>query len=231
MDKRVLLTQPSSPVPKDFVALAGRWCANYSVTLLNFVWQGYDLLLNDLPAGINDKDLERSITESLELRIRKVMEGYEPYDIHLYIQHEPGEREKMSSPPARPKQYDLAFKLYDQERIMWPIEAKVLETDGAIKEYKKDLNNEFLTCQYAPFSSEGAMLGYLLKGNPNNVFRNLEKKIPCTLTTHPNFQNRPCKMSDHVRKVEAGKPYPSQFRCYHLILEFPGITRQSHKKA
>ncbi len=221
MDERVLLTQPGSPIPTDFVALAGHWCANYSTNLLGFVWQGYDLLLNELPAGINDKDLERSICESLELRIRRTMSGYEPFD----IQHEPSERETMLQPPARAKQYDLAFKLRAQEWIMWPLEAKVLETDGAVKYYKKDVNDEFLTCRYAPFSSEGAMLGYLLKGSVENVFRNLEEKIPCSLTAHPDFPNRPCKMSDHVRQVEAGKPYPSNFRCYHLILEFSGMSR------
>ena len=65
-------------IPIDFVALAGRWCANYSAILLNFVWQGYDRLLRELPAGIDEKDLERSITESLERRIQDVMSGYEP---------------------------------------------------------------------------------------------------------------------------------------------------------
>lgn len=225
MDDRVLLTQPSSPIPTDFVALAGRWCANYSTNLLSFVWQGYDLLLKELPAGINDKDLERSICESLELRIRRVMSGYEPFD----IQHEPSERETMLQPPARAKQYDLAFKLRAQEWIMWPLEAKVLETDGAVNDYKNDVNNEFLVCRYAPFSSEGAMLGYLLKGSVENVFRNLEEKIPCSLAAHPDFQNRPCKMSDHIRQVEAGKPYPANFRCYHLILEFSGISRWKNR--
>ena len=226
MGERVLLTQPSNPVPMDFVALADRWCADYSTRLLNFVWQGYDLLVKELPAAIDGQDLERSITEALELRIRNVMSGYEPF----VIQHGPYERETKMPPPAQPPQYDLAFKLFAQERIMWPLEAKVLETDGAVSDYKNDVNNQFLTCRYAPFSSEGAMLGYLLKGRPENVFRNLEEKIPCSLTAHPDFKNRSCKMSDHVRQVEAGKPYPSRFRCYHLILEFPRTTRQKRKK-
>lgn len=227
MDERVLLTQPSDPVPIDFVALANRWCAGHAARLLGFVWQGYDLLLKELPAGINNKDLERSITESLAERIRRVMSGDEPF----YIEHGPYERETMKPPPAQPPQYDLAFKLRAQEWIMWPLEAKPLETDGAVSEYKNDVNNEFLTCRYAPFSSEGAMLGYLLKGRPENVFCALEEKIPCSLVIHPDFEDRPCKVSDHVRQVESGKPYPSQFRCYHLILEFPGIARQKSKKA
>ncbi len=222
MDDRVLLTQPGSPIPKDFVVLANRWSADYSTNLLRFIWQGYDLLLRELPAGINDKDLERSITESLVERIRREMSGSEPF----YIEHGPYERETMKQLGAQPPQYDLAFKLRDdREGIMWPIEAKVLETDGAVNNYKNDVNEQFLSCRYAPFSSEGAMVGYLLKGSVENVFRNLEDKIPCSLAAHPDFQDRPCKMSDHIRQVEVGKPYPSHFRCYHLILEFSGISR------
>jgi hypothetical protein len=213
-------------IPTDFVALAGRWCANFSVILLNFVWHGYDHLLKDLPAGIDERDLERSITESLELRIQDVMSGYEPYT----IQHGPYERETMKSPPAQPPQYDLAFKLRKKEWIMWPLEAKVLETDGAVGDYKNDVTNEFLTCRYAPFSSEGAMLGYLLAGTTENVFRNLEEKISCVLATHPEFPDRPCRMSDHSRNVDVGKPYPAAFRCYHLILEFSRLARHRRRR-
>jgi hypothetical protein len=222
MDERVLLTQPSSPVPIDFVALAHRWCDNYSSRLLSFVWQGYDLLLKECRMVIDERDLERSITEALALRIHDAMSGYEPF----VIQHGSYERETMMPPPAQPPQYDLAFKLYAQEQIMWPLEAKKLKTDGAVNDYKNDVRNQFLTCRYAPFSSEGAMLGYLLEGSPEKVFLNLEKKIPCSLSTHPDFKNRPCKMSVHIRQVETGKSYPKRFRCYHLILEFPKITRQ-----
>jgi hypothetical protein len=211
---------PTGSIPADFVALAGRWCANHSRILLEFVWQGYLGLLAELPAGVNKRDLERSITESLERRIRDVMSGDEPY----WIQHNPYERETMLS-SGQPPQYDLAFILRAEERIMWPLEAKVLKTDGAVSAYVKDVNNEFLRCRYAPFSSEGVMLGYLLSGTPGKVFSNLAAKIPCVLIAHPDFPSRPCKMSDHSRQVIPGKSYPVHFRCYHLILEFQGVVR------
>ena len=168
--------------PSEFVSLAGRWCANQSALLLAFVWQGYDLLVAELPAGTNPKDLERSITQSFELRIRKVMSGDEPFD----IQHSPRERETMKS-RGQPPEYDLAFVLRADERIMWPLEAKVLETDDDVAAYVTDVKNEFLTCRYAPFSSEGAMLGYLLSGIPKNVFANVAGSIPCHLTAHQDF--------------------------------------------
>ncbi len=174
-------------VPADFVALAGRWYPHLSDKLLTFVWHGYDLLVKELPAGIDERDLERSISQSLELRVRRVMSGDEPFE----IQHGPYERETMQPPPAQPPQYDLAFIFRGDERIMWPLETKVLETDRSVGDYVNDLRNEFLTCRYSPFSSEAAMLGYLLSGTAGNAFGNLEAKIPCTLVGHPSFPSRP----------------------------------------
>jgi hypothetical protein len=209
-------------ISSDFVALAKEWSDDASVIILSLIWEGYDRLFADLGiAGINEFDLERSISQSLEPRIRLGMSGDEPFE----IQHGSFERETMLGHGAQPPAYDLAFFLRADERIMWPLEAKVLETDGRVSEYVNDLRNEFLKCRYAPFSSEAAMLGYLLSGTPEQVFRNLEKKIPCTLRGHPRFLDRPAKVSDHVRAVETGKPYPVQFRCHHLIMEFRALRR------
>lgn len=202
----------------DFVEMAKTWREDASVILLTFVWQGYDLLQDEVLSQIDlsqaEEELERNITQPFELRIRRVMGGFEPFE----IQHGPYENETRQSPPAQPPQYDLAFVLRANERIMWPLEAKVLRSDGAVALYIKDLKNEFLTCYYAPFSSEGAMLGYLFSGNSSNVFRHLEAKIPCKLFHHPDFPDRDHKYSDHTRHVPANKSYPPHFRCHHLIL-------------
>lgn len=220
------LPATSNSVPADFVALAKRWYPDLSVRLLNFVWQGYELLIAELPAGIDERDLERSISQSLELRIRRVMSGYEPFD----LQHGPYERETMQPPPAQPPQYDLAFVLREDERVMWPLEAKVLKTDASVGRYVNDLKNEFLTCRYSPFSSQGAMLAYLLNGKPDKVFQSIAKKVPCTLIANPDFPGRPSHMSDHMRSVPAGKPYVAAFRCHHLVLSFHRLALPSRRK-
>jgi hypothetical protein len=105
---------------------------------------------------------------------------------------------------------------------MWPLEAKVLRSDGAVAPYVKDIQNEFLTCRYAPFSSEGGMLGYLLSGTPSKVFSSIEAKVHCPLTHHLKFPERDHKISNHKRTVPAGKPYPAVFRCHHLLLQITG---------
>jgi hypothetical protein len=215
--------QPSGSLPpKDFVLLAGAWCRDQSTILLGFVWQAYDQIRSDNPY-IDERDLERSITQVLEPRIHRAMSGDEPF----FIQHGPYERETMKSPPAQPPQYDLAFVLNADERIMWPMEAKVLETVVAVSRYVSDIQEQYLTCRYAPFSSEGAMLGYLLSGAPTAAFRNIAEKVPCELEDHPSFLSRPQKVSNHARSVPTGKVYPLTFRCHHLMLEFPGTKRAS----
>ncbi len=214
------------PDTPDFIEVARVWNCDASAMLLAFVWQGYELLLkNDISHidwGQVDEELERTITQLLELKIRskEIMTGYEPFD----VQHGPYEYETRQPSPAQPPQYDIAFSLKANPRIMWPLEAKVLRTDGVVAPYIKDLKNEFITCRYAPFSSEGAMLGYLISGEPDNVFRHLEAKIPCQLHTHPTFPNNRHRYSEHLRNVPKGKPYPAHFRCHHLILSMAKNT-------
>lgn len=206
--------------PSDFLSLAAAWRKDQAQILLGSVWQGYDQMRIDAPA-VDGRDLERSVTQLLDPRIRQAMTGDEPF----YVQHGPFERETMQLPPAQPPQYDLAFVLKADERIMWPMEAKVLETSGTVSEYVKDVQEQFLTCRYAPFSGEGAMLGYLLSGTPDDAFQNIAAKIPCKLENHPGFPSRPQKLSHHGRIVPSGKAYPPALYCHHLILEFHGIKR------
>jgi hypothetical protein len=207
------------PDASDFAAIANEWREDASTILTSFIWDAYELLKKDVLEQIdsnqNEAELERCITQLLEPRIRKVMTGYEPF----YVQHGVNEFETRKDPPAQPPQYDIAFLLHSNPRIMWPCEAKVLSTDGAVAEYINDIKNEFLTCRYAPFSSGGAMLGYLFSGSPENVFNNLEKKIPCKLIPLTKISDRAQRYSDHIRQVKIGKSYSVHFRCQHLILQ------------
>ena len=170
---------------------------------------------------INGGDLERSITQLLEPRISGAMTGFEPF----YVQHGPFERETKLPSPAQPPEYDLAFVLRADERIMWPLEAKVLETPRAVSDYVQDVRNEFLTCRYAPFSDSGAMLGYLISGSAADALTSIASKLGCDLHEVLEHGTRPIRVSKHTRSVPEGKSYPSAFDCYHLVLEYSGLTR------
>jgi hypothetical protein len=209
------------PNPGEFVrSLVGDKDAA-SVQLLDLVWKGYDLLVGevanlDLSQPLDD--LERSLTELLERRIRRLMNGFEPFD----IQHGPYERETRKPAPAQPPQYDLAFILRANERVMWPLEAKVLPR--ALAEYIADIKNEFLTCRYAPFSAEGGMLGYVTDGDSDAHFQSIATGVPAALNRHPNFGTRAHRTSDHVRAIPQDKAYPAEFRIHHLLLVFTSST-------
>lgn len=207
-------------MPHDFTLLAREWCRDQSAILLGFVWNAYDQMLADTPP-VDSGDLERSITERLAPRITRAMSGDEPF----YAHHEPKERETRKSHRGQPPEYDLAFVLWVDETVMWPLEAKVLETPAKVSEYIDALRERFLKCKYAPFCSEGAILGYLLSGSPADAFNSIALAVRCVLTDHPAFPLRSHKCSDHVRTVPTGKNYPPKFHCNHLLLEFPGLKR------
>jgi hypothetical protein len=182
------------------------------------VWRGYDAFceeaLSEVDCCQDDEDLERDITQLLEPKIREEMNGYEPF----YVQHGPYEHETRTAAPAQPPQYDIAFILNSNPRVMWPLEAKVLRTDGRVAEYLEEIRLNFLTCRYSPFSSEAAMLGYLLDGAAETAFGNIAQKGGWELAPHRHFRDRDHRTSDHTRAVPRGKTYPADFRCHHLIL-------------
>lgn len=214
----------NTPDPK-FLATLSYWASDQAEVMLGFVWQAYDVMLANMPF-VDDRDLERSITQLLEPRIRDAMSGDEPY----YIQHGPFEHETMAAPPAQPPAYDLAFVLRAEERLMWPIEAKVLETPNQTAAYLKDLQTEFLTCRYAPFSKAGAMLAYLLTGIPEDALAVIESKLGKTLNPVAKFTDRAHRFSEHDRIVPAGKAYPKSFSCHHLVMTFIGLSRAKATK-
>ena len=217
-----LATAGNSPNAIDpaFIQLARSWVKDPARQFLTFIWLAYEDLLAAKPV-IDGRDLERGITQLLEPRVRDVMTGDEPF----YVQHSPFERETMKAPPAQPPEYDLAFVLRADERIMWPLEAKVLERPGSVNAYVRDLTDEYLTCRYAPFSHSGAMLGYLLTGKPEDALEAIAGKLGVTLEEVINLPTATNRCSEHRRTVPTEKPYPPEFRCYHLILEFPFVQR------
>ena len=211
---------PPNAIDPAFVRLARSWVRDPAQQFLALIWVAYEDMVASKPV-IDGRDLERSITQLLEPRVKDAMTGDEPF----YVQHGPFERETMRAPPAQPPEYDLAFVLRADERIMWPLEAKVLEKPSSIAAYVRDVTDEYLTCRYAPFSDSGAMLGYLLTGKPEDALKAIAGKLGVALEAVTDLPKANNSWSKHARIVPEGKPYPPEFRCYHLILEFPFATR------
>lgn len=219
MYRKLTIGEARWPETPEFSTVANLWSKNAATIMLGFVWKGYALLCSDVLFRIeviqSDEQLERSITQFLTPKIRDCMTSFEPFDIEQGIY----EFETRVSSSAQPPLYDLAFVLKPNPRIMWPMEAKVLRTDGDLSRYVNEITSNFLTCRYAPFSGEGAMLGYLLAGDPAVTFERIEIKVPCKLKDPPEFATKNHKTSIHERSVPAGKRYPIKFLCHHLIMQ------------
>ncbi|MBB3525932.1 MULTISPECIES: hypothetical protein [unclassified Rhizobium] len=203
-----------------FVAAVVDWMRFSEEAFIEHIWAGYEVMERTRPP-VDGRDLERSITQILDNMIRDEMSGDEPY----YIQHGPYERETMARPPAQPPAYDLAFVFRADPRVMWPVEAKVLETPRTLAPYLADIRNEFLTCRYGPFSPSGAMLAYLLAGRTSDVLVNVEARLNSPLVPVGTQHARASSKSTHSRVVPPGKAYPRTFDCYHIVLSFHGLQR------
>ena len=213
------LSQLCYQLPPD---LARQWRSDASTILLSHVWQGYDLLCTEVLSKIDTTEIGRAIetglTQYLAPRIQRTFEGFEPY----CLIHEFNEYETQKTARGRPPQYDMAFVWNENERFAWPLEAKDLSSDNDaqdIKEYAAEINENFVPCRYAPFSSEAAMVGYLLTGEPAIALTNISQAIPCAMTEHTDFLARHHQTSDHPRSVPEGKSYPAEIRIHHLIMD------------
>ena len=208
----------------EYTELAQVWSEDAVNRVLAVVWRGYDDLVTEVLSHIDiteaDEELERTITQILEPRIRRHLSGNEPYD----IQHGSYEYATRQQAPAQPPQYDMAFEFYENPKMMWPLEAKILRSDRSVAAYARDVRNEFLTGRYAPYTNSGAMLGYLMHGSPTNAFINIEKAIDCQLQPYLVFSTRHHRISNHNRNLARKEFVSGSFRCHHLIMELGSST-------
>jgi hypothetical protein len=214
--------QANYPVPIDFIIVARRLHADAIEVMLGFVWGGYDRLLKDdgFAVSVNDAHLEDEITQALYCRIQDFMRAFDPFSAFVIMHQWPeGEQAKHT---GRQPQCDLAFRMIDGNvRSHFTIEAKVIPTDGAVSEYCHEITGNLLTGRYSTYSSEAAMLGYLLSGRPDSTFNAIAKRLNCEMFCVAAFKTRQHRYSNHQRKGLSGDGQTTSFRCHHLILEFP----------
>lgn len=203
----------------EYAGIAKAFSEGVVCGMLAAVWGGYECLKGELLSPIDvapaDEELERSITQLLEPKIRAQLTGEEPY----YVQHGPHEFATRAPPPAHPPVYDIAFVLNSNAKVMWPLEAKVLRTDRSVASYVDGINGQFLTGRYAPFVSSAAMLGYLINGRASIAFARISQSLGVPLVQHPAFSSRPHRVSEHVRCPSFQEAVAGAFRCHHLIMK------------
>lgn len=206
--------------PEELVALAEAWAPDATDVILEAVWSGFDRLAGNADVRralvLATDDLERGVTQLLELAIREGLSGDEPFD----VQHGVPEGESRKPPPARPPEYDIAFIHFGNVRVMWPLEAKVMPPDRPLREYTDAVNDRFLTCEYAPFCGAGGMVGYVLRNSAQKLFGDIQSSLGEKLETPLRWGTRQHRTSAHRRSVPTEKPYPVLFKLHHLMMEF-----------
>lgn len=216
MTRRTYLERrwPDTPMFQD---IASVWCADQSRRLLGLIWRGYDLLfaidLQKVAFDAADEAREESLNYLLALRIDQC-KGNLPF----FVVHQPPEQTKRKRGKGRSPQPDIGFALYEHPRTVWPMEGKVLMHDQDVSAYLAEIETNFVKARYATFSSEGAMLGYLVNGTPERALSRIGDDLGIELRNHPRFGKRPHKLSDHTR---TGLPHlnsHANFVCHHLIL-------------
>src|SRR5260370_37340575 len=80
--RRPTISESRWPETPEFVNEAQKLIANVPMILLGYVWSAWDLLLEEVISMIDlsarPEDVERDLSERLEIRIRRSMTGYEP---------------------------------------------------------------------------------------------------------------------------------------------------------
>ncbi len=180
MRSRLTPIQANCPVPEDFVRLAKRWHPDAIEILLGYVWQGFDkLAAEEFDVSKTDENLEDDITYAAYCRIHDALPPSSPYQ----VVHQPPERERKK-PSGQTPSSDLGFRLRGGNiRSHFTIEAKVIPTERAVSKYVNEIRDNLLTGRYSMFSSEAAMLGYLLSGSPSVTFEAISKSLQSSL--HP----------------------------------------------
>ncbi|MEK6257885.1 MAG: hypothetical protein AABP62_04625 [Planctomycetota bacterium] len=208
---------PSTPLFQD---VAIRWCADQSRVLLGYVWSGFDRLLQDdlnkVPFSKNHEAKEESLNFLLAGRINQCL-GAAPF----WFCHQPPETTKRKRGKGKSPTPDYGFVLYDFPKSVWPLEGKVLKHERDVGAYLTEVNDNFLTGRYATFSKEGAMVGYLLEGDSDVMFDQIERRLTVALNPHTHFSDRPHRVSIHIRKAQTARSSLTEFACHHLVLRIP----------
>ena len=89
----------------------------------------------------------------------------------------------------------------------------MVQSPGRLGEYLKDVNNKFVGCVAAPLVGEGAMIAYLMTDQTRTVFENLSNRLDQTLEEVPSFNDRPHRISHHLRHSAP------ELRLHHMLMQ------------
>lgn len=203
-------------VSADFDALK-YWPKGFSLCIMKALWEAFQNLQSRYGnlSDFIDKDTlqpERTLTREHALALNRLS-----LNTIWIVEHEADEFETASSDASKPPSYDIGFTLrFGRTDIIWPCEAKMLWTSNSLAAYFSDLE-KYCSCVGAPFTPAGAIVGYLVEGNPEDFFEAFSKSYNILLNSEDCYSGLSLRHSDHTRQIPANKNYVEDFRCHHLV--------------
>jgi hypothetical protein len=182
---------------------AQEWANGITSQVLDWTWRAFDIIRAGTLGKIDltqpleqlERDLARHHFREINILWAQETSGECAFTPH----HEYPELETRSPAPAKPPAYDIAFVSNANPRSAWPIEAKVVQTSGALADYLGDVK-KFTDGIAAPLSGIGAQIAYLLAGTSDAFFNNLRTRLSLSLQTSSEFSARAHRVSSHRRK-------------------------------
>lgn len=217
MIRRSTLSELLWPEDPADAHLPVEWANTVSVQVLDWIWRGYDALrakhLTRVDLSQSLDQLERNLTFLHFTEIQIIWANETQGFGSLHPAHEIPEFETRNRAPAKPPAYDLGFVHNENQRWIWPVEAKVLRTSNTLSEYLKDVNDKFIAGIASPYVGEGGMIGYLLTGMPDEVLDELVIRLGQNLLGISEFAARSHGVSIHTR---VGAP---NLKLHHMVMD------------
>lgn len=204
MTRRSTFSEMRWPMDAASLAQAQGWAESVSIQVLDWTWRAFDNLrathLSQVDLDQPLEQLERDLTSKHFILINQIWaqetQGYSS----VSPVHEFPENETRPAAPGKPPAYDLAFVWQENQRVTWPIEAKVLKTPAAVAEYMRDVK-KFVSGTAAPLVGQGGLIAYLLTGQAAEFFAQLQLYLIAKLEPASAFSPRPHRTSRHHRKT------------------------------
>lgn len=191
------------------------WAAGASTQALDWTWRAYDALHANLLSGVDMTQpldqLERDLTSKHFVELNRLWAAETSGESSIVPHHEFPENESRPGGCGKPPASDICFVWYANQRVSWPIEAKVVQTPGTLAEYLGDVK-KFTDGIAAPFVGEGAQIAYLLSGDANDFLSALGARLSLHLQAMPAFASRPHSVSQHPRATAPN------LRLHHMVM-------------
>ena len=112
------------------------WAVGASHQVLDWTWRAFDALHANLMSRVDMtqplEQLERDLTSKHFIEINRLWAAETGGESSIAPHHEFPENESRPGGCGKPPASDICFIWYANQRVSWPIEAKVLPTPGTL---------------------------------------------------------------------------------------------------